>query len=391
MTSLCDSALLRRSATGLVRSLGTGRVGEYRQSPGGAPTLYASCYAAMILHYAGALEAVSDEERQAWAEYIRGWQDEATGWFAGPELAGPLTSPKHDREHLRMHTTAHVLPALDLLGARPRHPLARAREFLDRHHLVSWLSARDWRQAWFEGNNLLFIGQFLVHFRDVDGIANAQKALQLFFDWLDGQQDPATGLWGTNGFCDRFDALFGGYHQLLVYYACGRPVRHAERIIDATLDLQADDGSFARGGGGGACEDVDAVDVLVNLFKRTGYRRLAVRNALRRALDSIMTQRNADGGFVYRRGAPFVHMGIEATRSAPDVSNLFPTWFRLHTVALIAQVLRRHPLARVPWRFNCVCSMGWHDPSVRPPWRPDPWRDVRSAVRGILRGLDLQP
>lgn len=387
ISSYLDPQIIRRGAGGFVRSLGTGRPGEFRQSPGGKPTLYASCYAAMILRIAGELDGLDPAERLGWADYIRGWQDPESGFFAGPELSrGRLGSAKHDRDHLVRHTTAHVLPALELLGAAPLHPLRAAHAFLDPAALRAWLGARNWREAWFEGNNILFAGQFLVHLRDVEKATGAAAALDLYFDWLDAEQDPATGLWGTNGHCDAFAALYGGYHQLLVYYYCGRTVKHAERIIDTTLELQADDGSFARGGGGGACEDVDAVDVLVNLFERTGYRRLAVRHALGRALESVLTQRNPDGGFVYRRGSPFEHMGIELTRSEKDVSNLFPTWFRLHTIALIGQILRRHPLAAGPWGFNRACSMGWHDPAVRPPWRPDPWRDVKAALGRRVRG-----
>ncbi len=40
---------------------------------------------------------------------------------------------------------------------------------------------------------------------------------------------------------------------------------------------------------------------------------------------------------------------------------MFSTWFRVHTIALICQVLKDHPLSKIPWRFNGICSMGWYD------------------------------
>ena len=366
----------RGAVTEFVRSGSTGVTGEYTMCTGGQVTLYSSCFAAMTLHYLGALSTVSRKERLAWADYINRWQDAETGRFLGPEIVPEeLTSPKHDWDHVTMHLAAHALPALHVLGARPSHPISFAHRFLDTATLRVWLDQRDWHDAWLEGNNLLFIGQFLVYLRDSEGRDEAQTSLEVYFDWLDAEQDPATGLWGTNGYCDAHTAMCGAYHPLLVYYYCERPVLRAKRITDTTLRLQHPDGGFARDGGGGACEDVDAVDILVNLYERSGYRPRAVRLALRRALDSIVSQQMSGGGFVYRRGVPFTHMGIGRTYAPVDTPNLFATWFRVHTLALACQVLRDHPLAKINWRFNDICSMGWHDPAPVPERQPDPWQD----------------
>jgi hypothetical protein len=363
---------------------------------GGHVTLYSSCFAAMTLHYLDALKDISKQERRAWIAYIQQWQDEETGRFVGPEIVeDEPTSPRHDWDHVSMHLTAHALPALRILEALPEHPLRFAHRFLDRDVLLAWLQARDWREAWLEGNNLLFVGQFLVWMRDFEQQEEAQGALDLFFDWLNAEQDPVTGLWGTNRHCDAHAAMFGAYHQLLVYYFCDRRVPYAERIIDTTLGLQHSDGGFAREGGGGACEDVDAVDILVNLYKRTGYRSRAVRGALQRALESVLSRQMPDGGFVYRRGDAFSQMGIARTEVPPNTSEMFSTWFGVHTVALACQVLQEHPLARIDWRFNNTGSMGWHKPLPFPKPQKDKWFDrlpgrwqvVRKGVDGVKRSV----
>lgn len=331
--------------------------------PGGAITLYSSCFAAMTLHYLGELEAFGKSGLHAWAEFIASWQEEQTGYFLGPEVVlDELSSPKHDYEHVAMHLTAHALPALGLLGETPRNPLRFAHPFLDHRHLQDWLGRRNWNDAWLEGNNLLFIGQFLVHLRDVEGRKEAGAAIRHYFEWLDSRLDPRTGLWGTDGHCSRFTAMCGGYHQLLIYYHEQQEVRYKERLVDTVLSLQHPDGGFHPKGGGGACEDVDAVDILVNMYKRTSYRRAEIRIALRKALRSILGKQMPDGGFVYRIGEPFVHMGIRKTESPMNTSNLFATWFRIHAIALIAEVLIDHPVSSVEWRFNDRCSMGWHRP-----------------------------
>jgi hypothetical protein len=363
--------------------MNTGVPGEYTMCSNGHVTLYSSCFAAMTLYYLDAFADMDEKERRAWIAYIQQYQDPKSGLFVGPEIVpGELGSPFHDREHITMHLTAHAIPALSVLGARPVYPLFFAHPFLKKDFLRSWLDRRDWKLAWLEGNNLLFVGQFLVWLRDMEEQPKAEEALELYFEWLDGQQDSATGLWGTDGFVDAYHAMYGGYHQLLVYHFCHRAVNHMENIIDTTLGLQDADGGFARYGGGGACEDVDAVDILVNLFKRTGYRPKAVTRALSAALDSVLARQLPDGGFVYRKGETFCHMGIARTKVPPDVSDLFSTWFGTHTVALACEVLKDHPLSSIPWRFNTVCSMGWHAPLVVPAHQKDLWWD--RLPRGFL-------
>jgi hypothetical protein len=359
-----DPGSFRAAVIRFVQARSTGVPGEYTMGPGGQVTLYASCFAAMTQHYLNGLQDLSAEEKQAWAAYLINWQDADTGLFPGPEITqGQLTSPKHDQEHLAMHLAAHVLPALHLLGGRPKYPLKAAHRFLDRSYLLDWLNRRDWKDAWLEGNNLLFVGQFLAYLRDYEQRPEAGLALDLYFDWLDAQQDPSTGLWGTNGLCSNFAAMCGGYHQLIVYNYCRRPVHYKEALLDATLALQHEDGGFAPRGGGGACEDVDAVDILVKMYEQTDYRHEDVRQALRRALKSILQKHLRDGGFVYRWGRPFVHMGMTRTATPANTSNLFATWFRVHTIALICQVLQDEPLAGLDWQFNTICSMGWHQAS----------------------------
>lgn len=356
-----------------VQQMNTGRPGEFTMCPGGNVTLYSSCFAAMTLYYTGKLDNLTQGERHEWGKYISGFQDSESGYFVGPELVPEeLTSDIHDYEHVAMHLTAHVLPALSLLKTSPPHPLAFAHRFLDPNQLTRWLEARDWRRAWLEGNNLLFIAQFLLHLRDREKRPEATKSIGIYFDWLDSQLDPQTGLWGTNGFCSPFVAMCGGYHQLLAYYGEGRDVLYKERLIDTVLSLQHPDGGFSPAGGGGACEDVDAADILVNMYKQCDYRRGDIRAALKRLLDSIVPNQMADGGFVYRLNQSFTHMGIRKTESPANVSNLFATWFRVHTLALISEILPEEPVAKTRLKFNDICSMGWHRS----------WRDRPRLIHG---------
>jgi hypothetical protein len=120
---------------------------------------------------------------------------------------------------------------------------------------------------------------------------------------------------------------------------------------------------------------LDAIDILVNLHKRTGYRPRAVRYALRKALSNVLNNQTGAGGFVYQRKRQFMHMGIEATYTPPDTPEMFSTWFRTHGVALACQILSQYRLAGLNWRFNNILSMGWHDSSIKTEIKPDPWQD----------------
>jgi hypothetical protein len=352
-------------AYSFIKARNTGRIGEFTFCPGGRVSLYASCYAALALRVIGQLEELTEAQRESWCDYINAWQDEETGYYEGPELAPrEFTRSDLNETYFRLHLISHVLPALNLLGGEPAYPLSFAREFVDKNHLRKWLEDRDWSRAWKEGNNLLFVGQLLVHLRDSEGEQRAQEALSYFFDWLDGQQDPHTGLWGTDGYCDAYEAVYGGYHQLLVYYYCQRKVPHAEQIIDTVLSLQHPDGSFSRVPGGGACEDLDAIDVLVNLTKRTGYRIEDVQRALRWSLKHILNQQTTDGGFVFRWERSRVDSGMLRTYVPANTADLFATWFRLHALALINEMVIAPVLEGTHWRFNRTCSMGWHDTSI---------------------------
>ena len=349
-------------AVEFIQSCGTGLPGEYKFYPGGQVCLYASCYAAMALYYAGQLQVLSQAERTAWCEYINSWQDPETGYFLGPELSTKeFAFPGHDYAYVRLHLLIHVLPAIEILGGRPLSPMKFARQFIDLDFLKIWLTGRDWRQAWLEGNKLLCLGQLLVYLRDKEHLVDAQRALDYYFDWLDARVDSATGLWGTNGYCDTYTALYGAAHQLIVYYACGRPVKFPNKIVDTVLSLQQNDGSFSPTPGGGACEDVDAILTLVELVKQTGYRVGDVRLALRRALPHILRQQGTDGGFVYRWGRSYMQGGVLRAFVPSNTTDIFSTWYRLHTLALLNQVIDTPTPEKGLWQFNKSCSMGWHD------------------------------
>ena len=347
--------------------------------PAGPVTLYGTAYGLLASYYLGGRAEIPDAVRR----FVIDCQDDETGYFIGPELRDwtPATGSSHDREHLLLHLACAVLPAMQQFGIEVLHPLKFAHRFCDQSYLAEWLERRDMKNAWLEGNNLLFVGQLLVYLRDIEAHKGAREALEQWFRWLDGCVDPATGLWGTRDGASSFVAMCGGYHQLLVYYHEARPIQSFERLVDTVLGLQHPDGGFSPKGGGGACEDVDAVDILVNAYKLLDYRRPDIRAALRRTAASILQLQNRDGGFPYKRGTVQSHMGIPATRAGINVSTMFATWFRVHTLALIGEILTDAAYLKIPFRFSRYLSMGWHEP----------WRREEHPVGASARAQELVP
>ncbi|MEM9481572.1 MAG: hypothetical protein AAGA58_18130 [Verrucomicrobiota bacterium] len=335
--------------------------GGYAYMAGGGFSVYGTAYASLIRHYFGETIDVEDG-----AKAVLDRQDPETGYFFEScfDDWSPPVGAMHDREHLLLHTTCAVLPFLQEIGVKPRHPLKFAEQFRG-SALGKWLKERDMTNPWLEGNNLLFAGQVLLYLHEIEGDEGAREDLEFLFSWLDDEVDPATGLWGTNHGAGPDHAIYGGYHQLLLYYYKERKLHKPKAVIDICLSLQTLDGGYAQAGDAGACEDVDTVDVLVNYSKRFDLRRPEVVWSLRRCLTHILELQNKDGGFPYNRNRPFTHNGMKGTEADPGQSTVFATWFRVHTLALMAELLpEAAELFPQGHGFSSACSMGWHDPGT---------------------------
>src|ERR1035437_2174593 len=180
-----------------------------------------------------------------------------------------------------------------------REPLAFTDKFCEDGAVESWLQGLNWGNAWLESNRIMYLLNAIVYRVECEGRAHESSVLHRVLDWLDRKQDPGTGLWGASQGSSILNAVAGAYHFIPFYEYVRRPVRSVTRIIDATLSLQKSDGLFGPDGGGGACEDLDAVDILTTLSKYTNHRSLEVRCAAVRAYWAVWNMQNSDGSFPY--------------------------------------------------------------------------------------------
>ena len=142
-------------------------------------------------------------------------------------------------------------------------------------------------------------------------------------------------------------------------------------------------------GGGGACEELDAVHTLVMMSLVTKYRDTDIFAALRKCSDAILLSQQRDGGFrnyntpqemwlrkllrssrmdwlLLRRRmlAPeWRYSGWKPLSCPPRKSDVWAAWFRPLSVKLIAD---RYPdkfaLNNNRGKYRRIPGLGWHDP-----------------------------
>jgi hypothetical protein len=364
---------LKREVSRFIAAQAMPGAGRYRYSADAARvTLYSSCYAALARSLLGTLGEMSAAECEEWAAYLHAHQD-ADGLYRDPVIFGQGWYTQDPLWCGRPHLTCHVLPALVCLGARAEKELRWLDPWRDPDRLVRWLESRDWGAgiSW-TGNEIMNVGTLLQYARDYQEDTAAGRAVAVLLEWLSKRHiNPGTGVWGTFDPGDplgRSHAVQAAYHWWALFFYDGVPIPSAERAIDTLLETQNELGGFGWGVHhpqqpflSSACEDIDSLDPLARLTRVTPYRQAEVRAALVKGADWVLSNQAADGGFVFMREAAFEY-GHAELRAGNGRGGMFPTWFRLLSLALLGRALPDHPLASMDWQFvNCPGMQFWRE------------------------------
>ena len=299
------------------------------------PILYASVFAALTRYLYG--EYISEEEKNNWIKYILMHQDE-DGLFKDKLIANNLAE-KVDWWGWR-HLTVHCLMALKAFNVIAPKEFRFLEAFKDTNFVINWLESRNWYDPNSVSNEIQNYTNFLQYIRDFKGKSWAQSSLNTIFDWLDEKQNPEHGLWygKINNKWKLSEAIQTTYHILLPYFYDRREVNNLDKIVDHCLAIQNKFGGFGIYANSSACEDIDAIDILVRAYLITDHRRKDIERALERALRWVLRNMNADGGFVYRRFEPRKY-GHDLMYARANESEMFSTWFRTLSIAYISKVL----------------------------------------------------
>lgn len=263
--------------------------------------------------------------------------------------------PAETWRYIDFHVTNYTLGAIEALDPARSPELAFAKPLLDPTELGFWLSQRDLRDPWQEGNNIVNLGGFwllMAQHGDAALKARVATALDQLFAWHDRLQEPSTGFWGVGQLSDPLrllHAFAGSMHNFHLWYATGRTLPYQERAVDYCLTLPPVIDS--------ACIDVDAVDVLVHGHGLIDHRRPEIECWCLSMLEALLDFQNPDGGFAdIREGVRRQDGWVRGYEEPHGLSNTFATWFRWIAIAMIADLLWP---GRWPWRFRRMVGIGY--------------------------------
>ena len=319
--------------------------------------------AVMLRDLLGDLASWTEDQRHTLADWLEGHR-RADGIFRIPGMTDdavykkPLLSDTW--EYIDFHVSNYSLGAVQALCPARRPVLDFARPFLDPLFLKAWLSERDLRDPWQEGNNIVNLGSFLLGLATQGAGETAQRAMDLLFAWHDRLQEPATGFWGVNQAHNEtalLHAMAGSMHNYHLWYATGRPLNYQARAVDYALSCPPTIHS--------ACIDVDLVDLLTHGHRCLDYRRDEIEAWLRALLVNLLALQADDGGYPDEpaqagQGQRRQDGWVGGYAEPQGLSNTFSTWFRWIAIAMTARCLWPDWQAfEGGWRFRRMVGIGY--------------------------------
>ena len=223
--------------------------------------------------------------------------------------------------------------------------------------------------------------------------------IHTILDCLDSAQDSKTGLWGTQFKASSFASMAAAYHFLIFYKYFNRKINFSEKISSSVFQLQMRDGLFHPFGGGGACEDLDAIDVI---YKTNSGVNTKSEESLKRAYRALLQNFDKNGGFCWAKRPTFPFLvGLKYFNPSLELFNIgmikwiiknnyigslipffkekkiyeysnwnlmkyhinlsdsWSTWFRLLSIATIERLLPDLKKHDIDYKFRRLPSIGW--------------------------------
>ena len=387
----------KKNIENYIFSLKNSSGGFYLQKNFNQTTLMSSAFSIITLELVDSLNKVEITKEQ---NYFLKYQDEKTGFFVDPNLN--LDSKKiEDIElnYIHYQTTAFSLSALDALGMKTKYNFTFLNAFRGKEKILKFFKKIDWRNPWHESNKIMFLLQFFSYEYIVIEKEDSLDDIYTILDCLDSAQDPKTGLWGTQFKASSFASMAAAYHFLIFYKYFNRKINFSEKISSSVFQLQMRDGLFHPFGGGGACEDLDAIDVI---YKTSSGVNTESEESLKRAYRALLQNYDKNGGFCWAKRPTFPFLvGLKYFNPSLELFNIgmikwiiknnyigslipffkekkiyeysnwnlmkyhinlsdsWSTWFRLLSIATIERLLPDLKKHDIDYKFRRLPSIGW--------------------------------
>lgn len=182
---------------------------------------YGCADAANILYTIGAFPQ-DPAERACWVKAMREMQNPETGLFV-------------EGTHHTIHTTAHVLAALELFDAQPLYPLTDLMKYLDKEELYKFLENLNWHGVpWSQSHQGAGLYASMVITRTCD-----LQWQNDYFAWLRDNCDPEMGMSKKGSFGGDIPAhhMYGWFHYLFNHEYGRRAIPCVDKLIDSCIDM----------------------------------------------------------------------------------------------------------------------------------------------------------
>jgi exonuclease VII small subunit len=318
--------------------------------------LLAASYAMLLAEGLGALDGATPAERARWGGYLRSFQRAEDGSFV--DVPGEAVSPAMSDAACAALPTYLAVQALDALGLQPLHALSFVDELAGPGALREWLGAVDWSGGRRQADRLMAVLFGLIHTAETRGSPWAPPVFHGALDWLEGVQDPKSGLWGLPA-SSLAETIAVSSRLIPFYDYVHRPIQRFGRIIDTVLDIAGPGGDLVGGAGPGADGDLAAVGILATLTCQTKYRRGDIQRAL---LETYRVVREREG--VGDASVPAPGDGARPAETAPDpTEEVRQLWLRALTLATIERLYPEELPSERAWRFHRWPALGSHRPA----------------------------
>ncbi|MBV7334581.1 hypothetical protein KFU94_41355 [Chloroflexi bacterium TSY] len=214
-------------------------IGAFRNGDVPTPDLPSSLFMTYILYSMEALDAVAvDQDR--WVAWIQSQQNERDGSYVFPARYG-MNRPRHGI------ALWNAVRSLGMLGSGITRFPAYQRDAMTTDGLRSWFAA--WKESGLTHHEVLALAPTLASHPDPDWV-------DVYFDELVKQQHPTLGTWPRESETANISRTFA---YSLVHLGMDRVPPQPEKIVDAMLNLQDEDG-FWHGKPDFATMDAVSVD-----------------------------------------------------------------------------------------------------------------------------------
>lgn len=304
--------------------------------------LQASGIAIKLLEQLGALQAVSEKQKQEAVAFLHSCQDTKDHLFKDPLETEADHQGNHSWEQIWGQRNGSALQALEVLGAKPRFAPAPA-QFADLSQVNgrAWTLSLDWRNPWQAGESWSRAIYAYVKTLPAEHRYDSVPVLAAMFAAMESDiLDPETGMPTRRGCAeDPPRAMAGLFKIMMAYLTARRPVPNAERAIVSTLDLQHENGEF--GYRRNMCMNWDALWVLRELDQQlaAGYRHSEIIAAGDRTCAMLMKEyRKADGAFAFHGDhCTKNHHSIRLCDTPQPISDMLGTMMCLQCLEYVDQ------------------------------------------------------